>query len=169
MRLTIAELKHRLRQLGVDTSNVVEKRELQDLLRRHSRDPSSQRVRVQVHMEVLQLPSLLSGRSVLDAIAQSQSHTQTSAGAASAHATQASQVVFAMPAPTPVLTTPAAVPSATGVAVPTVVTSTPTVAGSAAATPAPVVGRRRPRDSVSSAPSNEPRATRQRTRRQGGL
>jgi len=61
-RLSIAQLKERLTALGVDYSQVVEKRELIDLLRQHSAPAPdaapTPRLHVQVHMDMLQLPPL---------------------------------------------------------------------------------------------------------------
>jgi hypothetical protein len=95
LRLSISELKMRLRELGVDTSTVVEKRELQDLLRQHSRAPTN-RLRVQVHMEVLQLPPGLatgpgpiSGRSIVEALQQQASNAAAELRAATADAAAA--------------------------------------------------------------------------------
>lgn len=70
MRMSVSELKQRLRQLGVDTSGVVEKRELQDLLRHHS-SQTQQQLRVQVQMEVMQLPNLPGGRAAIEAFGES--------------------------------------------------------------------------------------------------
>jgi hypothetical protein len=78
---SVAELKARLRQLGVDTSSVTGRRELQDLLRRHAHDPPPPPMptRVQVHMEVLQMPG--SG-----GLADLRAAMQAASQAAAAHA-----------------------------------------------------------------------------------
>jgi len=157
LRLSTTELKQRLRQLGVDTSAVVEKRELQDLLRRHSRDQSSQRVRVQVHMEVLQLPSLPS----LLTHATSNSTSASTQGSVAF----AGQPVLPISAPAPVVALRAPAPSPAAELAP--LGSTSNASQQAAAAPAPAVvaplsSRRRQREPP---PAPEPRETRQRTRR----
>jgi hypothetical protein len=78
---SVAELKARLRLLGVDTSSVTGRRELQDLLRRHAHDPPPPPMptRVQVHMEVLQMPG--SG-----GLADLRAAMQAASQAAAAHA-----------------------------------------------------------------------------------
>lgn len=68
-RLSVAELKRRLTQLNVDFRGVLEKRQLIELLRNHTRPPPP-RLHVQLHMEVVPLPPGMSGRQALEAAAR---------------------------------------------------------------------------------------------------
>ena len=68
LSLSVGELRRRLTALEVDIAGVVEKRELQDLLRRHARP--SPRLHVQVHMEVVPLPEGVNRQAALEAAAR---------------------------------------------------------------------------------------------------
>lgn len=182
MRFSIAELKQRLRQLGVDTTTIVEKRELQDLLRRHSRQPQSP-LQVQVHMEVLQLPAMpagMAGASALEAIANAQAQfaaAQAQAPAAAAASSTAFSSVLrpaTIAARTPTATTstttrsvvriPATVPPALPVS--PAQASSPTDPPAASPAAAPASGSRRRAREPATVP--EPRETRLRARRNSG-
>lgn len=54
--MSVSELKRRLTELNVPFAGVVEKRELQDLLRQATRARSGPRLHVQLHMELVQVP-----------------------------------------------------------------------------------------------------------------
>jgi len=95
LALSVPELKSRLHRLGVDTSGIVEKRELQDLLRERSGDASEQPqeqqqeqqqqpYQVQVHMEVVQLPGFTGGVSGLQAAMQAVAQRAEAAAQAAA-------------------------------------------------------------------------------------
>jgi hypothetical protein len=96
-RMSVGELKRRLTVLGVDFAGIVEKRELQELLRRHTR--SSSRLHVQLHMEVLQLPAGTTGAQAFEAAARAAAAAAaTSSNATSASTTSAETYTAAPPA-----------------------------------------------------------------------
>jgi len=100
LRLSVAELKRRLTELNVDFAGVVEKRELQDLLRRHARRP--ERMHVQVHMEVVHVPNASSMRQQMQAVAaraaEAASGARQAGEAAEATAARAAAPAAASPA-----------------------------------------------------------------------
>ena len=126
LALSVAELKRRLSELHVPFDGVVEKRELQDLLRRasaeHDRARSGPRLHVQLHMEVVQLPAGANSMRALEAAARAAaaSHlARATAAAANPGAPAPAPAAVAMSAaraasmapPTTTITTPATGPA----------------------------------------------------------
>ena len=175
LAFSVAELKARLQRLGVDTAAVVDKRELQEMLRRHSRE--ARPVRVQVHMEVLQLPGFAGGGGIagLQAAMQAAAASASGGGASSSISARPAQrllermrAVQGTRSPSQRGSPTASAPAGAAPA-PRAMARSPPAASAVTATtveaaPPSTRRRRREADEAASADAPEPRQTRQRTR-----